>query len=171
VSSGAKFEVTGEGASPATVRRMDVERELLAPCGLYCGVCAVLIAYRDNNEKFKERLLGVYGLASTEQVRCKGCLSEDRFLYCEVCPIRDCCEGKGIEGCHQCADWPCDYIHNFPLPVGKKVMLRAIPAWRERGTERWVESEEARYHCPACGYRLFRGAKRCRSCGEAVDVD
>lgn len=153
------------------VRKMEVEKELLAPCGLYCGVCAVLIAHRDGNEKFKERLLGVYGLGSTEEVRCKGCLSDDRFLYCEVCPIRDCCERKGLEGCHQCGDWPCSFIEDFPLPVGKKVMLRAVPAWRELGTERWVESEEARYRCPSCGYKLFRGAKRCRSCGESVDVD
>lgn len=148
-----------------------VERELLAPCGLYCGVCAVLIAHRDRNEKFKERLLGVYGLSSTDQVRCRGCLSEDRFLYCEVCPIRDCCQRRGYQGCCQCEDWPCQYVNNFPLPVGKKVMLRAIPAWRELGTEEWVRSEEERYRCPQCGYRLFRGAKRCRSCGAQVDVD
>ncbi|HMA86582.1 MAG TPA: DUF3795 domain-containing protein [Desulfosalsimonadaceae bacterium] len=25
----------------------------MAPCGLYCGACAVYIATRDNNEKFK----------------------------------------------------------------------------------------------------------------------
>ncbi len=33
-----------------------VGKELLAPCGLYCGVCGVYIAHRDNNIKFKERL-------------------------------------------------------------------------------------------------------------------
>jgi hypothetical protein len=150
---------------------MEVEKELLAPCGLYCGVCAVLIAYRDDNEKFKEKLTGVYSLSSTEQVRCKGCLSEDRFLYCEACPIRDCCAGKQIEGCHQCDDWPCKFVEEFPYPAGKKVMLRAIPTWREHGTEKWVEMEEERYHCPSCGYVLFRGAKRCRDCGADVDTD
>jgi hypothetical protein len=150
---------------------MEVEKELLAPCGLYCGVCAVLIAYRDDNEKFKEKLTGVYGLSSTEQVRCKGCLSEDRFLYCEACPIRDCCAEKQIEGCHQCDDWPCKFVEEFPYPAGKKVMLRAIPTWREHGTEKWVEMEEERYHCPSCGYVLFRGAKRCRGCGADVDAD
>lgn len=149
----------------------EVRPELLAPCGLYCGVCAVYIAHRDGNEKFKERLLGVYGLSSTEQVRCRGCLSEERFLYCDACPIKDCNSQKGYQGCHQCADWPCDYVENFPLPVGKKVMLHAIPAWRELGTEAWVRAEEERYRCPQCGYSLFRGARHCRSCGIQVDVD
>jgi len=150
---------------------MEIDERLLAPCGLYCGVCAVRIAYRDDNRKFKERLMGTYGLSNPEDVRCQGCLSDDRFLYCEVCPIRDCCAEKGVEGCHQCDDWPCEFIENFPYPVGKKVMLRAIPTWREMGTEKWVEMEEERYHCPQCGYVLFRGAKRCRNCSVEVDAD
>ena len=39
---------------------MEINPEFLAPCGLYCGVCGILYATRDNNLKFKERLLGVY---------------------------------------------------------------------------------------------------------------
>ena len=150
---------------------MEVERELLAPCGLYCGVCAVRIAHRDDNQKFKEKLVAVYGVSSPEDIRCGGCLSDDRFFYCQVCPIRDCNANKGFEACHQCDEWPCEMIENFPLPVGKKVIMRAIPAWRELGTEAWVEQEEKRYSCPSCGTALFRGAKRCRNCSAEIDVD
>jgi len=32
---------------------MEIHKEWLAPCGLYCGVCGILMATRDNNEKFK----------------------------------------------------------------------------------------------------------------------
>ena len=39
---------------------MNVNPDLVAPCGLYCGVCAVYIAHLDQNQKFKERLLSVY---------------------------------------------------------------------------------------------------------------
>ena len=146
------------------------KKELAAPCGLYCGVCGIYIAHRDNNEKFKERLAPVYSL-SAEEIKCRGCLSEEPFTYCRVCAIKSCTEGKGIEGCHQCDEFPCRYIDDFPLPVGKKVILRAVPAWRELGTEKWREEEEQRYHCPHCGYVLFRGAKRCRNCREPVDLD
>lgn len=149
---------------------MEVKKEWCAPCGLYCGVCAILIADRDDNQKFKERLTTVYDVGA-EEIHCKGCLSDDLFLYCRVCPIRDCVERKGLMGCHQCGEFPCDYIENFPLPVGKKVILRSIPAWRELGTERWVGEETERYHCPECGYPLFRGARRCRRCKTQVDVD
>jgi hypothetical protein len=147
-----------------------VKKELLAPCGLYCGVCGVYMAHRDDNEKFKERLGTVYG-CSPEEIACEGCLSDNTFKYCKVCPVRDCVTQKNYEGCHQCDDFPCGLIENFPMPVGKKVIMRAIPTWRELGTEKWVEQEELRYNCPNCGYEQFRGAKRCRSCKEPVDVD
>lgn len=149
---------------------MAVNHELLAPCGLYCGVCGVYIADRDQNMKFKERLAPVYGVG-VEEVRCRGCLSNEAFGYCKTCPIRTCTQEKGYEGCHQCVDFPCSHIEDFSVEVGKKVILRAIPQWREMGTEKWVASEEARYHCPECGYPLFRGAMRCRQCKEPVELD
>lgn len=149
---------------------MEIKDELAAPCGLYCGVCGVYIAHKDNNNKFKERLTKVYGVR-VDDIKCKGCLSDELFLFCKSCSIRSCTKKKGFEGCHQCDEFPCKFIERFPLPVGKKVILRAIPTWREIGTEKWMEEEEKRYHCPHCGYTLFRGAKRCRNCKEAVDVD
>ncbi|MBM4271151.1 MAG: DUF3795 domain-containing protein [Deltaproteobacteria bacterium] len=39
---------------------MKVNPDFVAPCGLYCGVCAIYIAHRDNNKKFKERLVNLY---------------------------------------------------------------------------------------------------------------
>ena len=38
---------------------MMMNPDLIAPCGLYCGVCAIYIAHRENNEKFKARLLNL----------------------------------------------------------------------------------------------------------------
>lgn len=149
---------------------MAAKKELAAPCGLYCGVCGVYIAHRDGNSKFRERLTKVYGVG-VDEIRCRGCLSDELFGFCQTCRIRACTIEKGIDGCHQCDDFPCTSIEDFPLPVGKKVILRAIPTWRELGTERWMEEEEKRYHCPHCGYTLFRGAQRCRQCREPVDVD
>jgi hypothetical protein len=137
---------------------------------LYCGVCGVYIAHRDDNDKFKERLATVYGVTPAE-VRCGGCLSSDPFGYCRTCPIKACAREKGYASCHQCGGFPCELIENFPLPVGKRVIMRAIPQWREMGTEKWVEAEETRYVCPHCSAKLFRGAQRCRECKQPVDQD
>jgi hypothetical protein len=149
---------------------MAVNRDLLAPCGLYCGVCGIHIAHRDDNTKFKERLAPLYGV-EVKDIQCNGCQSDEPFTYCRACAIKSCTREKGYEGCHQCAEFPCQHIEGFPFEVGKRVMLRAIPQWREMGTEQWVAAEEKRYHCPECGTALFRGAKRCRECKTSVDMD
>ena len=163
---------------------MNINRDFVAPCGLYCGVCAIYIAHRDNNEKFKERLVKLYQGAisdkgtlpnsetlSVTDIKCKGCLSDERFMHCQQCEIRSCAMDKGYEGCHQCAEFPCQYVENFPMKVGKKVILRAIPYWREVGTEKWIEDEEARYVCPDCGNKVFRGAMTCNRCKARLDLD
>ena len=157
---------------------MKINPDYIAPCGLYCGVCGILYASLENNVKFKERLVGFYKGTlpgsenlSVQDIYCRGCLSDEPFGYCAQCPIKDCTKKKGYTGCHECKDFPCSLIEEFPLPVGKKVILRAIPYWREWGTKKWITDEEARYICPECGHRLFRGAKRCNRCKTPVDLD
>ena len=36
---------------------MEINPDYAAPCGLYCGVCAIQLAHRENNQKFKEVLV------------------------------------------------------------------------------------------------------------------
>ncbi len=151
------------------------DRRLMAPCGLYCGACGVYIATRDHNEKFKEVMGNLYG-TKTEDTECLGCMQSDPpeklYGYCAMCDIRNCVRKKGFYSCHQCDGWPCGLIENFGLATGRRVMQRAIPLWREKvaalgdeqGSVEWARSELERYHCPACGKPLFRGAKRCRTC-------
>lgn len=80
--------------------------ELLAPCGLYCGLLGVYKASRDDDQKLKDKLANAYDV-TTEQIMCKGCLSKERFVYCEACGIRACVMEKQYEGCHQCNEFPC----------------------------------------------------------------
>jgi hypothetical protein len=129
-----------------------------------------MIAQRDGNENLRQKLARFYGVRP-EDLHCEGCKSEVKAVFCQVCGIRACTEEKGFQSCHQCQDWPCDKIENFPVPVGKRVIMRAIPTWRNLGTEKYVELEDRRYHCPECGQALFRGTKRCNECGVEVDLD
>ena len=128
------------------------------------------IADRDNNLKLKERQAAFHSV-SVEEIKCDGCLSDEPFVFCRTCVVKTCTNDKGIEGCHQCDDFPCKKIGDVILPAGQKVILRSIPARRELGTERWMAAEEKRYRCPYCGYKLFRGVTRCRNCKQSVDVD
>jgi hypothetical protein len=154
-------------------------KNLMAPCGLYCGACGVYIATRDKNEKFKQIMGNLYG-SKPEDTECLGCMQADppEKLYglCKMCKIRDCVKDKGFYSCHQCEDWPCDMIESFGMATGKRVMKRTIPVWREKvaehgdeeGSAEWARAECERYHCPDCGKPLFRGAQRCRACKRPV---
>ncbi|MCF8130080.1 MAG: DUF3795 domain-containing protein [Deltaproteobacteria bacterium] len=154
-------------------------KNLMAPCGLYCGACGIYIATRDKNEKFKGVMGRLYG-TKPEKTECCGCMQADPpeklYGYCKTCGIRDCVKEKGYYSCHQCHEWPCEKIENFGFATGVRVMKTAIPLWRakvvesgdEEGSVAWARSECERYHCPSCGEPLFRGALRCRTCGEDV---
>ena len=163
---------------------MTINPDFASPCGLYCGVCAIYIAHRDNNQKLKEGLVRLYqgGTAgkgtlpnseklTTEDIQCNGCLSDVRFLHCQQCEIRKCSQEKGYTGCHECDDFPCQQIEQFPMAVGKKVILRSVPYRRKFGTEKWIEDEEARYICPECGNKVFRGVIKCNQCKTNLDLD
>lgn len=154
-------------------------RDLMAPCGLYCGTCGIYIATRDENEKFQAIMGNLYG-TKPEETQCLGCMQADppkkRYGYCNMCAIRDCVKSKEAYSCHQCEEWPCELTDNFPLATGARVMKRAIPLWRacvaehgdETGSVEWARAECERYHCSACGKPLFRGAQRCRACKKPV---
>lgn len=154
-------------------------KDLMAPCGLYCGLCGVYIATRDNNEKFKTVMGNLYG-TPPDQTECLGCMQPDPpdnlYGFCKMCPIRDCVKAKGFYSCHQCDEWPCEMIRKFGLATGRRVMERTIPIWREKvaqlgdekGSVEWARSECERYHCSSCGSPLFRGAQRCRVCKKDV---
>ena len=157
---------------------MAIEKKLLAFCGLYCGVCGVYYATRDHSAKFLHRLLDMYrekipGLENVtiDDLKCDGCMSDRVSLLCRGCSIKACSRQKGTDGCHECDAFPCEHIQTFPVAVGKKVILRAVPYRREHGTAAWVEHEETRYLCPSCGHTVFRGAKRCNRCKTEIDLD
>jgi Protein of unknown function (DUF3795) len=149
---------------------MSVNEKLLTPCGLYCGVCAIHVAHRQNHVTLKEKLARVYGV-TPEQIACEGCGSASPFGYCAVCEIAACAKERELDGCHECADFPCERVDNFPFEEGKKVMLRAVPARREMGIEAWVAAETKRYQCPSCGGPLLRGFSRCGSCKQPVSPE
>jgi hypothetical protein len=163
---------------------MKINPDFASPCGLYCGVCAIYMAHRDNNQKFKDRLATLYRgevsgkgtlpnseTLSAADIRCRGCLSDDRFMHCRQCEIRNCAQSKGHEGCHHCDQFPCEHIEKFPMTIGKKVILRAVPYRQKFGTEEWIQDEEARYICPECGNTVFRGAAQCNRCKTKLELD
>jgi hypothetical protein len=44
---------------------------------------------------------------------CAGCPNITKPPWGDSCPVKDCCEGKGLEHCGFCADFPCELLNSF----------------------------------------------------------
>jgi len=142
---------------------MSVKSEYLSPCGMYCSVCSIRAACRNNDQKLKEQLASFFS-TSPENIICEGCMSGKTFQFVKTCPIKACAQKKSLKGCHQCDDFPCNNIKNFPMEIARNGILEAVSRWKELGTERWVAEIEKRYTCSKCGALLHRYANQCSNC-------
>ena len=86
-----------------------MEDKLLAPCGIYCGICPTYIADKGNHIKLKEILAAEFKI-SADEIKCDGCFSPAPFVNCQTCTVRNCIIAKKVEGCFKCDDFPCQII-------------------------------------------------------------
>lgn len=47
-----------------------------------------------------------------ERKGCKGCLAVEKPFW-GTCPVKDCCEGKGLDCCGECDEFPCELLTSF----------------------------------------------------------
>jgi hypothetical protein len=140
------------------------EAGLAAYCGLYCGACAVY------QGKFKEAARSLQGLVQAYKVAewapdaakfipalkgysefegvlgwlaafdCQGCLAGGGD---PECPIRICAKGKGLAGCWECDEEPCEKLEmvvdkDYPGCIEERRRIREI------GLEAWVAEMAAK---------------------------
>jgi hypothetical protein len=144
-------------------------------CGLYCGACEIINAKTAEQKRrviqlFESNIPGWH--ASSEEMKCSGCKTENVFANCAKCPIRPCAQSKGVEFCHQCPDYPCQ-IHGFLQKASSQVpVLRHLKAIddnqqyiKANGVSAWLNEQEDKWKCPACGNEFSWYADVCAGCG------
>lgn len=47
------------------------------------------------------------------QMNCQGCTAIEKPFWGESCPVKNCCEQKGLEHCGVCRAFPCELLHGF----------------------------------------------------------
>lgn len=120
------------------------DMNLLAPCGLYCGIC--------NDYAAGE---------------CKGCGSDCTCGKCAACwhhdhcDIAKCAAGKGYKTCAECDDLPCTMLIEFccdpfwrsHLPVIenlRRMKKIGYEAWLAEQREYWSDPEKLEKFNYAC---------------------
>ena len=48
-----------------------------------------------------------------ESVGCAGCVNIDKPFWADSCPVKSCCESRGLSNCGECGDFPCDLLNRF----------------------------------------------------------
>ena len=122
------------------------DRDLIAPCGLDCFNCPVLEG--NITEGTRRAMAGHLGIAPEDYSPCKGCRAErGRERFGQDCATWACVLKKGIDGCGECGEFPCEYLaptqKGAAFPHNMKVYN--LCRMRSIGVEAWIaESAEIR---------------------------
>jgi hypothetical protein len=135
--------------------RIEMKEELIAPCGMNCSLCVSYLAMKNdlNKQGFSKKY-------------CPGCLP--RGKNCTY--MKDQCDliGKGlIRFCYLCADYPCKRLKALDKRYSTKYhmsMLENLVFIKEQGMEQFLEMEEIKWRCPACGESISCHNGLCFNC-------
>jgi hypothetical protein len=138
---------------PAIKYPESLRPEMIAPCGMDCGLCARHLREKDG---------------------CGGCRVDGiiKPRYCVVCRIRDCEEIEASESgfCFECAKFPCTRLQQLDKryrTTYRMSMVENLERVRELGLEGFVASEKERWRCSACGGVVCVHKETCIYCGHA----
>ncbi len=149
------------------------DANLAGRCGLYCGSCIIYRAERDS-QQLREEISRENG-CEPEDVHCSGCQSvlidgwDSDDVWGKNCEIVRCLESKELSTCHGCEvkchsfqDW---YEHMLEYGEDLKQNLKRINCG---DLDAWLEEEEEKWSCKACGKPLIINLDRCHMCGESI---
>ena len=130
--------------------------DLIAPCGMNCGICKAYLAY-SRGVPYKK------GGVS----HCVGCLVRNK--NCAF--IRRDCEKlrkKQIRFCYECADMPCENLSKLDKYYSARYgmsMVENQKMMQELGMEQFLEIQTEKYRCPSCGDIISVHDGKCYACG------
>jgi hypothetical protein len=118
---------------------------LTAPCGTDCFNC---LTYEGNIiAEWKKHLSESLNIPMDE-VACKGCRAEQgkcKFLPKDQCETWNCIQGKGVDFCHECDDFPCVLLmpSQQGAPFAHNLKLYNLCRMKRVGIDKWIEEAEA----------------------------
>jgi hypothetical protein len=132
-----------------------MNEELVAPCGMNCGLCASYLARK--NDLKKKGILKTY---------CSGCLPSGKNCYykrrCEL--LR---EGF-VRFCYECRDFPCRRLKTLDKRYRTfyhMSMIENLEHIKNIGIKPFLEKQEEKWKCPKCGGVICCHNGLCFNCG------
>lgn len=127
--------------------------ELIAPCGMNCGICLAYLRSRNH---------------------CPGCHGDDtrKQVSCLRCSIKNCDLLRTMESgfCCECPKYPCRRLKDLDKRYRTKYgmsMLENLAYLRDHGVSAFAEKERVRWRCEHCGGVICVHRHSCSVCGAA----
>jgi hypothetical protein len=141
------------------------EKDLVGRCGMFCGSCPMYRAGQDRDDakifelSFKTR-------CTMDLIRCKGCGTKDRFVLSRGCIFRKCANGRSLESCGLCAEFPCEALsgHYGDDMRGSGEAEKNARRVKEIGVGQWLAEADARWRCKGCGNKIALDMNACPVC-------
>jgi hypothetical protein len=130
--------------------------DLIAPCGMNCGICKSYLACSRGVPKEKGKVSHCSGC----RIRGKNCA----FIK------RDCTRkvGKQLVSCAECGDMPCPKLYRLDQHYQARYgmsMVENLKEINEKGMDEFLKSQAEKYRCPRCGDVVSVHDAKCYSCG------
>jgi len=134
--------------------------ELLAPCGINCGVCKAYLAYSRGVLKKRGSV-----------THCLGCLPRNKNCFIK----RGCAKlsKNMVRFCFQCNTMPCSNLDRVDRRYREHYGISLVGNLREieeNGLEAFLKSQEAKYKCPECGDVISVHDRKCYLCRRLTEV-
>lgn len=134
----------------------NLTQQLIAPCGMNCGICSGYLAYKHN---IPRRV--VY--------HCEGCRPRDKqcsFLKKKCVDDLKLLKGE-VEYCFECDSFPCESLAKLDKKYREGYAMSQIDNLMEiksKGIDSFIESQEEKYACPNCGNLISIHNGKCFVC-------
>ncbi len=133
------------------------KKDLVAPCGMYCGICDKYLAYSHKLPKKRGKVC-----------YCKGCRPQNK--NCSF--IKKKCEtGKiyEIDFCFECNIFPCGILKKGSIKYKDRYhydFVEKLSQIKNNGTDWFIKEQENLFKCSKCGDTICVHNQKCYSCNK-----
>jgi hypothetical protein len=132
-----------------------MKEELIAPCGMNCGICTGYLAMTNDIRK-----------KGINMSYCTGCRARNKncaFIK-KRCVLHS---NNRIQYCYECSDFPCENLVKLDDKYKDRYrmsMIENLEYIKQYGIDKLLTREEEKWHCPECGATICCHNGLCYSC-------
>jgi len=139
-------------------KKQNNPEDLVAPCGMYCAVCAGYLALQHDVKNKGVRM-----------PYCQGCRPREKkcaFLKKRCVRLRN----RTVKYCYECPDFPCEHLQHLDTryrTLFRTSFIENLRYIEKKGVEQFLHAKEQKWRCPTCNEFLSCQSGLCFNC----DID